>query len=217
MKAQWWLIGVVGAIALGGAGCGQSPAPSPPSHHLGRTIARNTTAARVRVRILNGMGPAEPGMHITRAAREHAVAAAIRVVGRAILPPGSRDVARLPGKTLSEPAQVSACDPLVDATTLWLVRGPAGTLTTFLVGHVPPGMTNDESGSMTLRGVTTSYSVADIPRGKHPAQETLIFTFWPVGRATGLRVDALTVPSGALCMSGGGGNAVPSPARTASR
>ena len=216
MKAQWWLIGVVGAISLGATGCGQSPAPlhNRPAHSDGP--AALTGATGVRVRIINGMDAAEPAMHITRVARQHAVATAIRIVSRAILPSGSRDVARLPGKTLKEPAQVSACDPLVDATSLWLIRGSAGTLETFLADHVPPGMANEEIGSATLRGVTTSYSVADIPRGKHPSQETLVFTFWPVsrGRATGLRVDALTVPSGALCMSGGGGDAVPSPVRT---
>jgi len=216
MKAQWWLIGIVGAISLGATGCGQSPAPlhKRPVHSDGP--AALTSATRLRVRIVNGTDQAQPPGRITRKARDQAVAAAIRVVKSAILPPGSRNVARLPGKTLQEPAQVSACDPLVDATSLWLIRGSSGTLQTFLVGHVPAGMTNEETGSATLRGVTTSYSVADIPRGKHPSQETLVFTFWPVGRAraTGLRVDALTVPYGALCMSGGGGDAVPSPART---
>jgi hypothetical protein len=206
MNARWWLIGLAGAIALGAAGCGLGPdplqhkQPARPDDY-----AALTGTPRVRVRIINGIGPVEPGAHITRAARQHAVAAAIRMVKGAVLPPGSRDVTRLPGKTLGEPAQVSACDPLADATTLWLISGSAGKLTTFLVGHVPPGMSNDETGSSTLRGVTTSYSVADVPRGKHPPQETLVFTFWPVGRATGLRVDALTVPSGALCLSAGSG------------
>jgi hypothetical protein len=96
---------------------------------------------------------------------------------------------------------VSACDPIVDATTLWLIRGSAGKLTTFLLGHVPPGMTNDETGSSTSGGFTTSYSVADVPLGKHPAQRTLVFTFGPAGQATALRVDALTIPSGSMCMS----------------
>jgi hypothetical protein len=207
VKARWWLIGVVSAIALGGTGCGQSPAPSPKQPARSHDRVALTAATRVRVRIINGTDQAQPPMRITREAREHAVAAAIRMVKSAVLPPGSRDVTRLPGKTLSEPAQLSACDPLADATTLWLVSGSAGRLTTFLVGHVPPGMSNDETGSSTLRGVTTSYSVADVPRGKHPPQETLVFTFWPVGRAhaIGLRVDALTVPSGALCMSAGSG------------
>jgi hypothetical protein len=219
MKAQWWLIGVVSAIALGGTGCGQAPAPlhNQPARSDDHTAM--TATSRVRVRIINGMGPAEPAMHITGEAKQHAVAAAIRMVKSAVLPPGSRDVARLPGKTLSEPAQVSACDPIVDATTLWLVRGSAESLTTFLAGHVPPGMRNDETGSSTSGGVTTSYSVADMPLGKHPPQRTLVFTFWPVSRAraTRLRVDALTVPSGALCLSGGDGTAVPSPAHTANR
>jgi hypothetical protein len=193
MRAQWWLVGVVGAIALSGAGCGQSPAVS--------------QAARVRVRIINGTDFQQPPQPITQSAKRHAVAAATRMVTMAIVPPGSSTVARLDGKDLTEPAQVSACDPIVDATTLWLVREPAGKLTTFLVHHVPRGMRNDEAGSMSSGGVTTSYSVADMPLGKHPPQRTLIFTFAPVGRATGLRVDALTIPSSAACMSAGGNGA----------
>jgi hypothetical protein len=223
MNARWWLIGVVSALALGGTGCGQLPAAShkEPARSHGRVTV--TAATRVRVRIINGIGPVEPGAHITRAARQHAVAAAIRIVSSAILPPGFREVARLPGSNLSEPAQEVACNPIVDATTLWLLRGPAGDLAAYLVDHVPPGMTNDGTGSLTSGGVTTSASVSDIPRGKHPAQQTLIFTFGSVGRAgaTGLRVDALAVPSSAVCMSAGGNAvAVPSPsppARTASR
>jgi len=201
MKARWWLISVVGAIALCATGCGQSPAPLHKRlvHSDGR--AALTAATRVRVRIINGIDQAQPPSRITREARGHAVAAAIRMVKSAILPTGSRAVARLPGNNLTEPAQVPACDPIVDATTLWLIRGSAGKLTTFLAGHVPPGMRNDESGSSTSRGVTTSYSVADVPLGKSSAQRTLVFTFGPVGRATGLRVDALTIPSGAICMS----------------
>jgi hypothetical protein len=201
MKARWWLIGVVGALSLGATGCGQSPAPlhARPVHSDGP--AALTSATRVRVLIINGTDQAQPPRRITREARGQAVAAAIRLVKNAVLPPGSRNVARLPGHNLSEPAQVSACDPLVDATTLWLIRGSAGKLMTFLVGHVPPGMRNDESGSSSSGGVTTSYSVADIPLGKHSGQRTLVFTFGPVGRATGLRVDALTIPSGSICMS----------------
>jgi hypothetical protein len=208
MRAQWWLVGVIGAIALSGTACGQSPAAphNPPSH--GRTT-------RVRVRIINGTDAQQPPQPVAQAAKRHAVAAAIRMVTMAIVPPGSSDVARLDGKDLTEPAQVSACDPLVDATTLWLVREPAGKLTIFLLHHVPRGMRNDEAGSMSSGGVTTSYSVADMPAGKHPAQRTLIFTFAPVGRAIGLRVDALTIPSGASCMSAGGGNAAEAPSSPA--
>jgi hypothetical protein len=207
MKARWWLVGIASAIALGGTGCGQSPASS--LRQTARPYDRVALAAatRVRVRIINGVDQAQPPIRITREARGHAVAAAIRMVRSAIVPPGSRDVARLPGNSLSEPAQLSACDPIADATTLWLIRGSAGKLTAFLVHHVPPGMTNQGTGTSTSGGVTTSDSVADIPGGKHPAQETLLFTFGPLGRArgTGLRVDALTVPSGALCMSAGSG------------
>lgn len=201
MKAQWWLIGVVSAIALGGTACGQSPAPLHKQPARPGDRAALAAAARVRVRMINGTDQAQPPIRVPRAASRPAVAAAIRMAKSAILPPGSRAVARLPGKDLSEPAQVSACDPLVDATTLWIIRGSAGNLTTFLVDHAPPGMRNDENGSSTSGGVTTSYSVADMPLGKHPSQRELVFTFGPVGRATGLRVDALTIPSGALCMS----------------
>jgi hypothetical protein len=214
MKARWWLIGVVSAIALGGTGCGQSPAPLHKQPARSDDHAALTAATRVRVRIINGIGPVEPGAHITRAARQHAVAASIRIVSSAVLPRGSREVARLPGRNLSEPAQISACDPIVEATTLWLIHGSAGDLADFLVDHVPPGMTNQGTGSLTSGGVTTSESVSDIPGGKHPPQETLLFTFGPAGRAgaTGLRVDALTVPSGAVCMSAGG-NAAPVPSQ----
>jgi hypothetical protein len=205
MRAQWLLVGVVSAIALGGTGCGQSPAVS--HNQSAPSPARTTLAAttRVRVRIINGMDAQQRPQPITQAAKRHAVAAAIRMVTMAIVPPGSSDVAHLGGRDLTEPAQVSACDPIVDATTLWLIRGSAGRLTTFLLRHVPRGMRNDEAGSMTSGGVTTSYSVADVPAGKHPPQRTLVFTFAPVGRATGLRVDALTIPSRASCMSAGGG------------
>jgi len=204
MIARWCLVGVVSAIALGGTGCGQSPAvphsQASPSHSRA-TVA---TATQVRVRIINGTDFQQPPGPVTQSAKRHAVAAATRMVTMAIVPPGSSAVARLDGKDLTEPAQVSACDPIVDATTLWLVRESAGKLTTFLVHHVPRGMRNDEAGSMTSGGVTTSYSVADMPMGKHPPQRTLVFTFAPVGRATGLRVDALTIPSRAVCMNAGG-------------
>jgi hypothetical protein len=206
MRARWWLMGVVCAIALGATGCGQPAAPLHKQPPL-------TAATWVRVRVINGMDVSQFPQPMTPAVRQHAVAVSIRLVRSAIVPPGSREVAHLVGKNLSEPAQESACNPIVDATTLWLFRGAASGLTTFLIDHVPPGMTNEGTGSLTSGGVATSYSVADIPGGKHPAQRTLLFTFGPVGRATGLRVDALTIPSGASCASSG--PAVPaSPAAT---
>jgi hypothetical protein len=205
MRARWWLIGVVSAIALGATGCGEPAAPVHKQPGRSGDHTALTAAVRARVRIINGMDDSQPPQPMTPAVRRHAVAASIRLVTSAIVPPGSRDVARLAGKDLSGPAQVSACDPIVDATTLWLIRGPASRLTAFLLDHVPPGMRNDETGSLSSGGVTTSYSVADVPLGKHPSQRTLVFTFASVGRATGLRVDALTIPSPAICMSAGGG------------
>ncbi len=210
MKAQWWLIGVVTAIAVGGAGCGQVAAVSHNQPARSRDNAVLTAAPRVRVRIINGIDPQQPAMRIKRRARRRAVTASVRMVTSAILPKGAREVARLHDKYLREPGEVSACDPIVDATTLWRVRKSAGKLEHFLIHHVPRGMTNDGTGSTSSGGVTTSYLVSDVPSGKQAAERTLLFTFARVGRATELRVDGLTIPSGAVCMSGGGGDAAPS-------
>jgi hypothetical protein len=112
-------------------------------------------------------------------------------------------VSRRPASVPREPFQLSACDPIEDATELWLVPGSPEALMTFLRASPPAGMTAQAygTGSQPI-GVTTSYFVADVPPGNDPAN-TLVFTFAPAGRDTGLRVDALAVPAGSACHSAG--------------
>jgi hypothetical protein len=195
MSARW-LGGLTFAVALAATGCGQSPAP-PPAH------AARIGSAGVRVRTINGSDlPASP-MPVTPAAGQHAIAAAIRTAASAILPPGSRAVSRRPANVPPEPFQLSACNPIEDATELWLVPGFAEDLMTFLRANPPAGMTAQAFGTGGQpTGDATTYFVADVPPGNQPAN-TLVFTFAAAGRDTGLRVDALSVPAGAACASAG--------------
>jgi hypothetical protein len=145
------------------------------------------------------MDPPLRPLPVAPTAAQHAIAAALRMVATAILPPGSRAASRRPANVPVEPFQLPACNPIEDATELWLVPGTPGDLTTFLRAHVPAGMRAEAYGATSQPiGVTTSYFVADLPEGNRQVN-TLVFTFASAGRDTGLRVDAVTVPVGADC------------------
>jgi hypothetical protein len=197
VTTRWWLISVAGALAFAGTGCGLSSAPS---HQQSAMIA----AAEARVRTIAGVPAPLPVRPVTPVARRVAVAAAVRMLAGAVAPPGARAVASLSDRYLDGAAQLPGCNPVEDGTRLWLVPGSGGSLARFLLTHLPAGMRNQVAGGSTASGVPTSYVIVDVPGGNHP-QGSLVFTFARIGSDTGLRVDALTVPSGADCASGGGG------------
>jgi hypothetical protein len=188
---------VVGALAFAGTGCGLSPGPSQQQSAM-------TAAAGLRVRSIAGAPVPPLARPVTPVARRLAVAAAIGLLAGAVVPPDARAVASLSDRDLDGPAQLPACNPIEDGARLWLVPGSAGSLASFLPTHLPAGMRNQVEGGSTAAGVPTSGVIVDVPGGNHP-QESLVFTFTRIGGDTGLRVDALTVPSGADCISAGGG------------
>ena len=199
MDARWQLIGVLGGIVLAGSGCG-SLAPHTPA---------TMTAARGWLRTI--AGAPVPAGHVTRVARLNAAGQASRLLAGALLPPGSHPVAKLPGRALDQPAQLEGCNPLEDAGRLWLTPEAPAAVTAFLTGHVPAGTTNSVRGESTLAGRPTSFVVVDdVLRRSRDGKlvdtgAELVFTFARSGSRTGVRVDAITVPPGAACLSGGGG------------
>jgi hypothetical protein len=191
---------VAGALAFAGTGCGLSGLSPAPSHQASAMAA----ATGARVRTIAGVPAALPVRPVTPVARRLAVAAAVRMLAGAVVPPGARAVASLSDRYLDGAAQLPGCNPVEDGTRLWLVSGSAGSLTRFLLTHLPAGMRHEVAGGSSAFGVPTSYVIVDVPGGHHPAG-SLVFTFARIGSDTGLRVDAITVPSGAVCASGGGG------------
>jgi hypothetical protein len=140
-----------------------------------------------------------------------------------IVPGGARRVAHAPGTRLGVPAQSVVCNPLIDDARYWLVPGSPATLVAFLGTHVPVGMAKSGNGALTSGGVVRSYDVVDAPANQKVVDDSVVFTLAAVGpHSTGLRIDAMTVPTGADCMSGGGmsgggmsggGTSSPGPAR----
>src|SRR5260370_37670697 len=152
---------------------------------------------------ISSVDPPVPARPIAPAAQQDAVAEANRLLASAVLPPGSRPVAHLPGRHLAGPAQLPACNPIEDATRLWAIPEAPTPLSAFLVSHVPTNMTNQVHGGSTFRGVPISYVVVDARTAS--SSDELVFTFARVGSWTGLRVDAVTVLRGATCLGGGSG------------
>lgn len=205
MSPRWCLVCMFGAIALAGSGCGLSPAASSAAH----TGAR-MTESRVLVRTIAG-APLPPG-HVTAVNRQSAVAQALRLLGIAVIPPGSYPVAHLTGRSLAGPADIPACGQVEEATRLWATQEAPALVTAFLLGHIPAGTRNSVQGGSTYAGrPTSSVIVDDVSRRSRGGKlvdtgAELVFTFARIGsRTTGLRVDAITVPKGANCLGGGGG------------
>ena len=212
-SAQGRLIAVFAGVTLAGTGCGLSPAGSPAPHtsasHRSTSHTQvSRTSARGWVRTVAGT-PIPPSTgRVTAVSRHQAVADAIRLLASAVMPPGSRPVAQVPGRALAEPAQLPACNPIEDAGRLWVLTQAPADVTAFLVGHVPPGTRNSVQGGTTSGGRPTSFVVVDDASrrgqdGKLVATGAeLVFTFAPFDDQTELRVDAVTIPRGAACMGG---------------
>jgi hypothetical protein len=199
MNARWQLTGVLGGIVLAAASCATLAPRTPATMTADRGWSRTIAGAPI------------PTGHVTRDARQHAADNASRLLASALLPPDSHPVAKLPGRALDQPAQLEGCNPLEDAGRLWLTPEAPAAVTAFLTGHVPAGTTNSVRGGSTLAGRPTSFVVVDDVARRSPDGKLadtgaeLVFTFARVGSLTGVRVDAITVPPGAACLSGGGG------------
>jgi hypothetical protein len=198
---QAFTIAAAALVAL--AAC--SPAPRGLSHSSETTAVVAAGKART---LFPGYVPASNG-RVTAVDRRTALAEASRLLRSALVPPGSRAVAYLPGHALSGPAQLIACSELEEATRLWITTQAPAATTAFLTGHVPAGMFNEVQGGSTSAGRSTSFIVTDAPMARRgdamwfgPAHAELVFTFASLGGRTGLRVDAVTVPEGASCLGG---------------
>jgi hypothetical protein len=192
MTKRWLLISVTGALALAVAGCSTSMAL--PHPHVTMTVP-------VGVQVRSISREPMPAGRTTAVARQHAVADAIRMLHDIVLPPGSRAVASFRNRALDNPGVIEACNPLEDAARLWLVPGSAGHLAAFLLAHMPAGMTSGGIGHVSQAGGFQTDNIQEIRPGNSQAE--LEFNFARIGSDTGLRADALVVPSGSGCSSAG--------------
>jgi len=218
MNAQGRLIAMFAGIVLAGTGCGLLPtAPSvshPQASHpsASHAPASQTPASHASIRgwVRTTAGTPIPPMagRVTAASRHQAIADADRLLVSAVMPPGSRPVAQLPESAVAQPAQLPGCDPVEDAGRFWVLPQAPAAVTAFLVSHVPAGTRNSVQGGSTSEGRLTSFVVVDDAsrRGRDrklvDTGAELVFTFAPFGGQTELRVDAVTIPRGAVCLSG---------------
>lgn len=128
---------------------------------------------------------------VTAARRE-----ARHILAQVALPKGSAGVRQLPPWPPGGIASVPACNPLEVATERWLVPGSPSQLAAFLTSHVPHSMAL-EVGSPDGEGSFIAFDV------KTNANNEVAFTFAPEAKQTGVQVDALVIPHGAICMSSG--------------
>jgi len=93
------------------------------------------------------------------------------------------------------------CNLIEEGTEKWLVPEAPRALATFFEHHVPRLM-QQSAGAESGPDASLPYFVVDIEQAN--TNDELVFTFSPVGTLTGLRIDAIVVPAGAGCASGGG-------------
>jgi hypothetical protein len=169
--------------------------------------------AQVQVRLLGSPSMAEL---ITAAARRKALASADALLGKAILPPGSRPVPTLSGKWLSAPAMTPGlCSAVEDVTSRYVVPQSPPDLQAFLLSHVPAGLSRPPGeGVVTDHSITRAdvvrwarragsgaqaYFVFEQPQGERVTTSELDFLYAKAGTGSVLRVDAMVVPSDATC------------------
>lgn len=133
-----------------------------------------------------------------------------------IVPRGAARAGWLPGLAFARPSQEPACTPLTDQVRYWAVRGDPAGVATFLTGHAPSSLRNNETGWLgSTGGAVISYQVGDVPRSRRlAARAELDFTVSALpGGMTGIRADAEVIPPAATCLRSGGpawsGNAAP--------
>jgi hypothetical protein len=125
-----------------------------------------------------------------------------------VLPPGSQQVAPLTQAGLRKEAQRPACNPLIDKSRYWTVRGTLGQVDSFLSTHPEAGRTTSTSGSFNSPQYSGDF-VAEVPTDQSVRnQSELVATFINIENGeVGIRADAEVVPPGADCASSGGGDA----------
>ncbi len=139
-------------------------------------------------------------------ARTRAEAAARQLLETGNVPYESEPVSSLPGAGLSQPGLRQTCDVIIDASHLYLVSASPAAATTYLLAHVPPGLhqLGNTPEHVTDHGKTIDWAFADLPVGSRLFSNMLVFTYTQLSHQTGLRVDALTIPSEATCEDPGG-------------
>lgn len=134
------------------------------------------------------------------AVRDQASAAALarRLVGRAVLPPGSTIVATPPSVALERPPQVPGFSNLAQTTRFATTARSTAATISFLSAHRPKGYTVDGSGtgSIDRHGVAIvedmTFQLSGMPPGVYSA-DLLISVTSRGGGGSGIRVDAQVV------------------------
>jgi hypothetical protein len=122
-----------------------------------------------------------------------------RLLGRLLLPPGTRRLQRAPrggGRALAHRGPGAATPNIVDQHAWWVVPGRPQDVLAFVRARRPSGALSELSGSTSLRGITTSWFVRFKwrPIGGVLSERALVVQFvrLPHG-STGVRADAQDV------------------------
>ena len=122
----------------------------------------------------------------------------------------------LPGQFLGEPFQRPICEPLIDLTRRWVMRGDPAEFAAFLTAHAPSWIPNSgtgEAGQGPTASPTSAYGVIDMVRAvslNGVGSPTLVFTVASIGGGeTGIRADAQVLPPNAVCVRAGGPASLP--------
>ncbi len=169
--------------------CGSSVAYTTGGHVARVTLADDDFVARVS-RLLGVDFGARPTTAGNRRAARHAVGKLLRL---AVLPPGARRLARVPGNAggeLSKPLLEPSYTNYVGRHAFWHVDGSVGSVTAFIEAHRPRG-SQPAGGESSPPPVSL---VFDLPSTRRLYQRQLEITIasLPNGSA-GIRVDAFAV------------------------
>ncbi len=129
----------------------------------------------------------------------HAEVMARKLVDAAVLPPGSVLLSRPPAGLAVAPTGYG-CAPYADAVRYWVVPGSVASVASFLESHPAAGTRYSGSGGVTngpLEFLSFAPGSQSGPRG-----EEVTFSFAAVGAdSTGLRADAVVIPSSSACVT----------------
>lgn len=185
-RALLSVAGVACVVAL--AGCTGTVNPGGPEVTASSPAVVATTVPGT-IPFATGTPPPDPD----------AVALAQKWIDSVTPPPGARVLDAAPASGPKEPAEEVACDWLVSATKWWSVAAPdADAAKAWLTAHPVAGLVFD--GTLT----STDGVSAVFERPPQKQDNSIGFEFAPSGKDVVIRVDALVVPAGAECSSGGG-------------